>query len=145
MEALEADFWEYFHRDLRDLWRPNSGMGPRWVISHFHQLPPSSRVMKYLIGEAAQWGQQEHLLADIRDSNFILTYVTQYLLAAQLSKPGSFEEIMNEAPELPLRPGDEPKKPVELATRDELLQLFGGGGKPPRGRVKKPKRKVSLT
>ena len=133
MAALEADFWEYYHRDLRDLWKPNSGMTVRWVISHFRKLPPKSRVWKHLLGEKAEWGYEEHLLADIRD----IVARTSFLNAIEAHKgitDGNWNNIMRKLPDPPLRPGDE-KPEIKFATKDELTQLFGGGMKP-RGRRK---------
>lgn len=135
VECLEADFLsEYNGLDLRDLWRKDSGLTARRAISLFRQLPPTSRVWKYLLGDSAEWGYQEHLLADIRDLGMQIAYFSAQAVQVQL-KPNSAEQkrLFRGVPTRLPRPGD-PKEEIRFATKDELIALFGVGK--PRGRRK---------
>ncbi len=133
MAALEFDLWQFCHRDLRDLWRPNSGMSVRWVISTIDQLlkKQESSLRKYLVGDKAEWHHQEHLLADIRDTISFMAYFAPFAALSQVSERSDRQKILRDIPKAPLRPGDEPEE-IKFATKDELMQLFGAGK--PRGR-----------
>lgn len=133
MIALESDLLEFYHRDLSDLWRKNTGVTVRWVISRIESLMKQRRGLLYrhLAGESSEWDYREHLLADIRDLSMSSRYLTLQLVAAQF-KQNDLNKILDAQPKPPLRPGDEPEE-IKFATKDELMQFFGGGGKP-RGR-----------
>lgn len=135
MVALESDLREFYHRDLVDLWRPNTGVTVRWVISRIESLMgrKESQLFRHLAGDSGIWGYEEHLLADIRDISASSRYLTLQLVAANF-KQTDLDKILQGQPTPPLRPGDEPEE-IKFATKDELLQLFNGGGKP-RGRHK---------
>jgi hypothetical protein len=131
--ALEADFNEVYHCDLRQLWVHNSGMTVRWVVDHFDHLPTTSRTKRHLIGEEASWSQQDHLMADVRDILLQNTYFTQITASKDIKQSG-WSKIVDGIPKPPRRPGDEEPTP-EFTPKDELVGLFGGGRKP-RGRRK---------
>lgn len=101
------------------------------MISLFEQLPTSSRIKRHLIGEKADWGYTEHLLADIRDLQLQGTFFGMLAAQSGFSKPSDWTKALQKVPTAPLRPGDE-KPEIEFATKDELRMLFGG--RKPRGR-----------
>ena len=48
--ALVADLAHYYHLDLRDLWRPESGLTPRYVLSLVEHLPEDSATLAEVRG-----------------------------------------------------------------------------------------------
>jgi hypothetical protein len=58
--------------DIRDLWRPGSGLTPRYVLMLVGQLPDGSAFAASVRGGARyrQWTLQNHLLAGIFNMTF---------------------------------------------------------------------------
>lgn len=133
MAALEADFTQYYRADLRDLWRPGSGMTYRWVISHWKQLPEGARTWRVIVGERARWTEEKHLLADIRDFLVRTTYFGGIAAAKDLNQ-SALDKINEHIPKPARRPGDpEPERKI-VSGGAELQQTFLGGmvGRPNR-------------
>lgn len=63
--ALIGDFEHHYHRDLRDVVRPGSGLTPRYVLWLAGQLPDGSAYTASLRGGAKHqpWTLENHLLA----------------------------------------------------------------------------------
>lgn len=119
---MEADFTQYYQADLRDLWRPDSGMTVRWVIVHLMELPDDSRIKKHYGGEHAIFSLNDHLTADIRDLLLNVQYFTA-VGALKDMKQSQIQKIVRGSPERPPRPGEIEPEP-KFATKEELLMLF---------------------
>lgn len=126
VEALEADFRQFYSGlDLRDLWRPGSGMNYRVVISLWKRLPQDARIWEALVGERARWTEEKHLLADIRDFCMRTMYFSSIAAAKDLNQT-ALGQINDHAPKPPRRPGDpEPTQKTAL-TGAELKGTFLG-------------------
>jgi hypothetical protein len=81
---LEADFTEFYGADIRDLWRPESDMTVRWVISHMINLPDRSRVMQSLRNDPLTVDQ--HLMFSIMDALHKVGYFSSVAALAQIDK-----------------------------------------------------------
>lgn len=102
-------------------------MTVRWVITHLLELPIESRTKQAIGGDAAAFGYQEHLLADLRD----LLLVTQYFTAVAASKgltKSEQQKMMRGMPNRIRRPGEPEEKP-RMATPEELAAMFNANKK----------------
>jgi hypothetical protein len=65
--AVLADLARYYHRDLRDLWRPDSDLTPRYVLWLVEHLPDDSATKADMRGgpQMRAWTQDVHLLGMI--------------------------------------------------------------------------------
>lgn len=125
MVKLEADFQSEYRLDLRALLRKGSY---RRIISLMLELPRTARLWAYIVGDLAQWGGQEHILADIRDISRTTAYFSMVAAGGGM-KRSTWDKVVRDIPKPLPRPGDPPPK-VEMSSDEDLADFFGMPGKP---------------
>lgn len=66
-EAIEADFQRFYGTDIRDVFRPGSGLTWRRVRAFIWALPADSALVREMSGEDAGWTLETQLLAAMHD------------------------------------------------------------------------------
>lgn len=66
-EAIEADLQRYYSTDLRDLFRPESGLTWRRLRALVVNLPPDSALARTIAGADSVWTLETQLLAALHD------------------------------------------------------------------------------
>lgn len=66
-EAIEADLQRYYGTDLRDLFRPGSGLTWRRLRALVVNLPPDSALARTMVGPDSVWTLETQLLAAVHD------------------------------------------------------------------------------
>lgn len=66
-EAIEADLQRYYGTDLRDLFRPGSGLTWRRLRALVANLPPDSALARTMVGPDSVWTLETQLLAAVHD------------------------------------------------------------------------------
>lgn len=66
-EAIEADLQRYYRVDVRDAFRPCSGLTFRRLRALISHLPTDSALARRIGGEDAEWTLERQLLAAIHD------------------------------------------------------------------------------
>lgn len=113
---MEADLQRYYQTDLRDLAR--GGLSWRRLEVLIGHLPREAATVRALVGESADWGVTEHLLAAAVDALHAANWQRSGRKGARRPKPVR-------------RPGDttsaETKqyKPSRTFSPDEIDALFG--------------------
>jgi hypothetical protein len=97
-------------------------MTVRWVVSHLEELPDESRLKRALRGEAGQFDQKDHLIADVRDALLMISYFSSIGAMSGLKRTDQ-DKVLRGLPKTPRRPGD-PEETIEFATKEELEMLF---------------------
>lgn len=66
-EAIESDLQRYYGTDIRDIYRPGSGLTWRRVRALIAHLPADSALARSMAGEDSGWTLETHLLAAVHD------------------------------------------------------------------------------
>lgn len=66
-EAIEADLQRYYGTDLRDVFRPGSGLTWRRLRALVTGLPPDSALAQAMAGPDSVWTLETQLLAAVHD------------------------------------------------------------------------------
>jgi len=126
---LEADFAEYYHIDVRDLWRPGSGLTYRRCINLVKQLRSPARTVQ-AEAKLGEYSLTDHILADVRDLLNMAVYLTVHTI--QVEKRADLDKILKAAPKPMERLGlkdEEEKKEKKFASVRELQSMMGGTNK----------------
>jgi len=122
-EALEADFARYYHLDLTQACWGEEAVGVRRLHTLIQHLPRTPATVRALLGDLADWGTTEELLAATVDR---LGEVTSLLHHAHFKPP---HPDVQPVP----RPGDDGRPaelelaaPPQMSSRDEIRAFFGG-------------------
>lgn len=124
-EAVEADFQRYYGTDIRDLWRPASGLTWRRFRALLSGLPPDSALARSLAGPDAGWTLETQLLAAMHDRLSEANW--QRGNAGAKSPSRRPDPIPRPGVAAPGRIGSTTRSPQEVAAYLERFQPTGGG------------------
>ncbi len=120
--ALEADFRQYYHADLRDIFDPDSGMTVRWVLDMLIELPVDSRFSKNMRNDPLD--VNDGLLLEVINQLNQVFYQTSLSASAAIGK--SYKKYMKDAPKPIEHPKivEEKKEKPKFLTGKELKEKY---------------------
>lgn len=126
---LEADFTQFYDRDLQDLWDPKERMTLRWVVVHAARLPPDSRVIMAVRKDNLT--PDQHIALDTVDLLNQLRFFTLVNTQTKMKRE-EFAKVMKAAPK-PIKRSNEPEvkeKPTFISGRQlkEMVRKTSSAG-----------------
>lgn len=123
MSALEADLQSEYNVDLRDLFRPGSGLTVRRVCVLLRELPLDSRIHRRM-SSSKILSYKDHLTLDLLEGIRQVSYWA-YVSAVKGVDEANQRALVRGAPKPLERPGQEKKKKT-FVSGAQLANRLGG-------------------
>ncbi len=124
LSKLEADFRQYYHFSVRELFDPDSPVTLREVYELTRELPVESRFMKYLSDDL--FSPQDHMAANTNDALQNISFQLGILASGTVGGK-EYRKAMQDAPKPMERPTvvEKAEKPKpKFVTGRELAELL---------------------